>query len=230
MCGAIFAEGGVPLLRDVIAVLCSGFAVKLMDDFLDEPEDSMRGVLTTSSRFGRAAAPYAMLLLAIGASMNLSWTVSLFLASYCLGMFNAPQERLPSALKGYQESGLAFALCMAVAGYQETIHSFLLMAAWGTIDAIVDRELDPRERQSGYGMPARLKPLMQAEFSLPVSVWILSYGYALQPAKTVIVSVVAAIIEAISFAMSRSGRPADSGWQVDALTVEPEGGAWDTKP
>lgn len=191
----------VSCFRAILAVFCVALGVKLMDDFLDEPRDSFLGTKTTSSFLGRAAFPYAMLMLAFAVALKASWAVSLFLASYSIGMFGDLTQRLPTKLKGYQESVLVFVLSSLLVGYREAVTSFLLIVAWNVVDDLIDRDVD----QYRWGHSSGPIFAIPVETKIALVVWLLAYVSVVDLSKTIMVSIVAVLIETLSFYLIRLG-------------------------
>lgn len=102
-----------------------------------------------------AFLPYSLLIFSIAASLYLSWAVTLFLASYAVGMANDPGRRLPSSMTAIQESTLAMAIGVFFFGWLEMITSLLLILVVQIVDDLMDERADLREGRwnivRGYG-------------------------------------------------------------------------------
>ncbi|SIS98013.1 MULTISPECIES: hypothetical protein [Alicyclobacillus] len=130
------------LVRLLGALLMAGLAVKWMDDVLDVDYDLCQGQRTLAARFGRAALPYAMAVMACAVALAEAPAIAAFLGAYAVGMFARPFERLPSQLPAWAETILALALCAAIVGWRGALWgaSFMLAVDW--LDDLVDRFRD----------------------------------------------------------------------------------------
>lgn len=134
------------LLVLIPALLMTGVAVKLMDDFLDEEVDRELGHENLAARLGRATLPYALVLLGLGMALATRVSLAMFLAAYSLGMAGDLSRRLPTGLKGYQESLVTVGLGAMVSGWR-TMAAALAVVVWlQAADDLVDRSLDRRAR------------------------------------------------------------------------------------
>lgn len=154
------------ILRDLGAAFLTGLAVKLMDDFLDAPLDRCRGQHTIAQRLGSASLPYALIVLALGAALNPPWAVSLFLASYALGMAGDLGRRVPSGMTGYQEALLGLGACMLLFGLLRALAAFSVILAIQVADDLRDWKED---RLAGGGLITRRLGLIETTLALAVS-------------------------------------------------------------
>lgn len=109
-------------------VLCSG-AVKLVDDYLDKEFDHCVGRKNWADYWGQGSLIYAMLFLVIAAGIHAAVSMSLFLASYIVGMFNDLKSVFPSRLKGWQESFFVMAVGILCFGWN--LMFFAVFFIWG---------------------------------------------------------------------------------------------------
>ena len=133
MSPVIFELAGIA----IPVILCS-MAVKLVDDFLDRDLDTRAGCFNFAHTLGNGAIVYGMLFLALGASINASVAVPLFLASYCIGMFNDLKKTFTSGLSGLQESLLVFILGLLLWGWQRMLFSLFFIASVQLFDDYLD--------------------------------------------------------------------------------------------
>lgn len=152
------------LARQMVAVAAVAVAVKLMDDVLDAPYDRVRGAPNWAASLGRAATPYAMVLLVLGVAAHAQLAAALFLAAYAWGMAGDWRQRMPTGLKGWHESGLALAVSWAAAGTTLTVLAVSLVGALHWADQWLDREA-PAAGAAGAVPPAVL-PLAVAGLAL----------------------------------------------------------------
>ncbi|MDI9259174.1 hypothetical protein [Alicyclobacillus sendaiensis] len=130
------------LLRLFGALLLAGLAVKWMDDVLDVDYDLCQGQRTLAARFGRAALPYAMVVMACAVALAQSPAIAAFLGAYAVGMFARPFERLPSQLPAWAESLVALGLCSIIVGWRGALWAASFMLAVDWLDDLVDRFRD----------------------------------------------------------------------------------------
>ncbi|MDR3591411.1 MAG: hypothetical protein P4N41_17285 [Negativicutes bacterium] len=117
-------------------------AVKLTDDFLDRDVDCSGGRANWAVRLGPGAMVYAVLLLALAAGFCPRVSLSLFFASYCIGMFNDLTVLLPSRLKGWQESLLVLTLGVILFDWRTVVFALLFVASVQCFDDCVDMRSD----------------------------------------------------------------------------------------
>lgn len=137
MSGVAFEWG-----KNLLVVMGTGLSVKLMDDFLDEERDGIAGIRNWAQLLGRSIMAYSLLALAVATALNPAWAVSLFLASYAVGMAHEHGERLPSGLKSYQEAMLALAAGWFLFGPTEMVTSLVLVIFLQAVDDLRDWRQD----------------------------------------------------------------------------------------
>lgn len=150
MCGGSFELWA--LVRAAVAVGGTAYAVKVMDDGLDEPE-------TVSA----ARVAYALAALAVAAAADRSLALAGFFASYAWGMAAGPRafrggDRLPSGLFGWMESLAALALAGWVAGPRPGLAALCaagaVQCADDVLDGAADRRAGARSVALRWGRPA----------------------------------------------------------------------------
>lgn len=154
------------LVRDLGAAFLTGLAVKIMDDFLDAPLDQCRGLRTVAQRLGTASLPYALAAVAAGAALNHRWAISLFLASYALGMAVNLGRQLPTGLLGYQEALVALGACLVLYGPVRTVAAVAIVTAIQITDDLVDWRED---RLAGGGVITRKLDRFETLLALAIS-------------------------------------------------------------
>ncbi|MEW9123223.1 MAG: hypothetical protein AB2421_10970 [Thermotaleaceae bacterium] len=77
-----------------------GIVIKLLDSYLDDEIPSRM----KDPALKYALLPYGLILFTIAVTLDISYAVTLFSASYILGMFFNFNRKLPSGLTGWQES------------------------------------------------------------------------------------------------------------------------------
>lgn len=94
----------VYLLKKISSIFFTGFVIKIMDDYLDHDIDNLekRQNLFTVLEYG--GLPYALLLLSLAFMLDSVTSLSLFLASFAVGMAGKLTVKMPSGLYGYHES------------------------------------------------------------------------------------------------------------------------------
>jgi 1,4-dihydroxy-2-naphthoate octaprenyltransferase len=128
-------------LTALAVILCS-CAVKLTDDFLDQEHDLSGGRANWAARLGPGTMVYALLLLALAASINTRISLSLYFASYIIGMFTDLGRILPSRLSGWQESVLVMIIGIILFDLRTMIFSLLFITAVQLIDDCIDIHSD----------------------------------------------------------------------------------------
>ncbi|NLP18130.1 MAG: hypothetical protein GX376_03430 [Firmicutes bacterium] len=142
----------VEFCMQVIAIFLVGVVIKLIDDYLDEmdesykPNDHRNACL--AKRLGRGIAPYGLLLFATAVSLDAGSASTLFFAAYVVGMVKDPDLVLPTYLSAWGESLIVITIGMLLWGYPEMLSSTVIMAAVQLIDDYKDQELDKRENRN----------------------------------------------------------------------------------
>lgn len=181
MCDAIFELDLVallPALRQGGAVILSGVAIKVLDDYLDRRdwEDD------------RAAPAYALLALSAGVALAPGLASSLFLAAYAVGMLMDLDQRYPTGLAGWQEILIVVLGGLLLTGWREMLGSLALMVAVQSGDDLLDWTTD---RTHG-----RLTMVNRLGFGECVFLGLLAVAMALclAPGKTALVAGAAGLI------------------------------------
>lgn len=132
------------------AVACCAIAIKLADDYLDQEQDRLAGQVNWTNVLGTGTMFYAIFFLSIAAAINSAVSLSLFFASYIIGMFNDFQSRFPLGLTGWQESLLTLFISLALFGWEITLFSLSLVFAVQLIDDCIDINIDSHSGQRNY--------------------------------------------------------------------------------
>lgn len=133
-----------------LAVSCCAFAVKLADDYLDQEYDKRAGRANFAYVLGKGTMFYAMLLMIIAAALNMKISLSLFLASYIVGMFNDFNTIFPLGLTGWQETSIILLLSSALFGIHLTSFALMIVTAVQLLDDCIDVSIDRRVGQRNF--------------------------------------------------------------------------------
>lgn len=134
----------------VAAVACCAIAIKLADDYLDQEQDRLAGQPNWTNILGPGTMFYAIFFLSIAAAINSAVSLSLFFASYIVGMFNDFQSHFPLGLTGWQESLLTLFISLLLLGWEITVFSLALVFAVQLIDDCIDINVDSHSGQRNY--------------------------------------------------------------------------------
>lgn len=115
-----------------------------MDDFLDHDLDACAGSYNFTTILGKGTPVYAMLALAISASVNASVSLPLFFASYIVGMFKDNEQTFPSHFTGLQESLLLFFFGILLWDWKSMVFSILFIFSIQLFDDYMDFSTDQR--------------------------------------------------------------------------------------
>ncbi len=129
-------------LATIIAVYCCALSVKMLDDFLDRELDARAGRSNWARQLADGTPVYAILLLALAACLNAPVSLTLFFASYSIGMFHDLWQTFPSKLTGWQESLLVLGLGAIFFPWQQMLFSLLFVLAVQLTDDCLDYHLD----------------------------------------------------------------------------------------
>lgn len=211
MSGAGFDTTLLAVTRAAGAILLIGFAIKLMDDFMDLRMDAQYGVPSLAVRLGEATLPYSMFLLALGGLLDPRVAMTLFLSSYAVGMAVELNRVLPSGLTGWQEGLLATAVGALFAGLWVQVWSLAVMGFVQCVDDIDDAQ---RDRLSGNSNLVRRWGLGEIRLA---ALGLLGVAAFMNPIHTALTVCAVAVVEAVVWrlATQRSSQGPSSyprGW------------------
>lgn len=108
-----------------------------MDDCIDQEFDRLVGSPNIAIPIGSGVLSYSILIYSLACVLDAKTAVSLFLSSFSLGMTGNLFIKMPSGLRGYQESLLTSALGI-ILFKRQMIASLLLMASIQLFDDYFD--------------------------------------------------------------------------------------------
>ncbi|NLY51403.1 MAG: hypothetical protein GX063_00655 [Firmicutes bacterium] len=192
MSGAIFDLPMLSLIRSALACFFTGTAVKLMDDYLDAPFDQMIGKRTWAAELEEGALPYALAALSLGAAAHPVWSVTLFWASYTMGMRGDLTRPLSLGLTGWQEALILGLLAFLFFDWQEMLTSWTAIFALQAIDDLRDRRED---RLTGAGNWAVKWGVVETALAAALAVAVSAYLDLLKLVLVLLGSLVVVIIQ-----------------------------------
>jgi 1,4-dihydroxy-2-naphthoate octaprenyltransferase len=139
-------------MTSLASMVLMGAAVKLMDDYLDSEYDICRGERTIAVKIGRATLPYALVCALISSYFNVSIAVSIFLASYALGMLTNAREKLPTKVPAYMEIVISLLVLWAMVGWRTGLWALSFMALIDWLDDVIDMTRDQRTGQRNLAL------------------------------------------------------------------------------
>lgn len=122
-------------LKCWISIYLIGFAVKCLDDIIDDEIDF--NVI-------KKIIPYIILISVIAVFINSEMAFSLFLASYCIGMFTEPYIKLPTGIYSYQETILMILLLGYLVGIKTGLWALSIIMVIHLADDLIDYERDKK--------------------------------------------------------------------------------------
>ncbi|MGM0470741.1 MAG: hypothetical protein ACQEQI_00430 [Bacillota bacterium] len=128
----------VDIVEKILAIFLTGISIKLMDDYLDQEVDKLDNKETVALKWERAVLPYGLLALSLATALHRDWALSLFWASYILGMGYDPTRKLPTQLAAYQESLILLGLGVYLLPVPELISALLIIALVQLVDDLID--------------------------------------------------------------------------------------------
>lgn len=131
------------LLLQLLGILFVGGAIKLLDDYLDQELDQLLEKKTLAMRLQTSALPYALILLSLASLFIKEMAISLFVASYILGMHTELRKRQPSGLNGFQESFILSLTLLFTIQPKEVITSFSIIFIIQLLDDTMDYYAEP---------------------------------------------------------------------------------------
>ncbi|MDB5083668.1 MAG: hypothetical protein JWN30_554 [Bacilli bacterium] len=133
-----------------LCILLIGITIKLMDDWLDQEFDECVGKKTVARKLGKSALPYSLLLAVLSAVVNPPLAISLFLASYSVGMAFQFTDRMPTGLPGYGEAAISFVVGCCLIGVPLMGWGIVMMLTVQLLDDILDSKLDKQSGQQNF--------------------------------------------------------------------------------
>lgn len=118
-----------------------GWAIRLMDDALDEDLDSMLGKPNWSQRLGGGTTAYALYALALAALLDPTTGLCLLAGAYAVGMLSETRL-LPTKVPGYVEGTILMLMAAWRFGIGKAWAALGIMIAAQLIDDLLDRTQD----------------------------------------------------------------------------------------
>lgn len=143
-----------------------------MDDYLDAPLDRLISKRTWAMDLQEAALPYALIALSLGIIADPLWSITLFWASYSIGMRGDLSRPLPLGLTGWQEGLFLGVLTLLLFGWKALLTSWAAIFSVQAIDDLLDQKQD---RMSGAGNWAVRWGTVETCLAVAISVAILCY-------------------------------------------------------
>lgn len=130
------------MFKRFAGIFLTGLVIKLMDDFLDQDLDRLKGEENFSRIIGRGILPYSLVIIILALYFNFNESVSYFAASYFLGMAYDDRERLPSRLFGWQEGLIVLGISILLTSLKDTLSALILILLIQLFDDYVDYRRD----------------------------------------------------------------------------------------
>lgn len=124
------------------SILLIGVVIKILDDYMDREIDAILGNKLNPLLENSGVLPYTLLLFSIACILDVNTSVSLFLASYAVGMAGNLSATMPSSLYGYQESLAILILGPLVFGFKCFASSMSIIIVLQLLDDDLDYEKD----------------------------------------------------------------------------------------
>ncbi|MCG1011988.1 hypothetical protein JT739_05160 [Tepidanaerobacter sp. GT38] len=134
-------------LKKFFSVLIVGFAIKIMDDYIDQDIDVIKNEPNLYIALEYGGLPYALLLLSLAAVIDSDAAISLFLSSFAVGMVGNLTVKMPSGLYGFFESIIVILLGI-ILFKSEMLSSLFIMAAIQLWDDFLDYENDNMSKKN----------------------------------------------------------------------------------
>jgi len=109
-----------------------------MDDYLDGPLDRLIGKKTWAADLQEATLPYALLAFSLAVIAEPTWSITLFWASYAVGMRGDRLRPLPLGLTGWQEALLLGVLTLSAFGWKALVTSWAAIFSLQAVDDLLD--------------------------------------------------------------------------------------------
>lgn len=175
-------------VRLAAAVLLTGVAVKLMDDFLDLRYDIFEGADTLAVRLGEGSIAYALISFALAAMADAQAAVALMVGAYAVGMAGDFDRQLPSGLYGLQESFILLVVAALLLPWRVVLWAASAMLCVQLLDDLEDLASD---RLSGNPNLARRIGVVEAHMLALAALFAAALAH---PAGTVAVFVAVPLV------------------------------------
>ncbi|MFD2168517.1 hypothetical protein [Tumebacillus lipolyticus] len=136
------------LFVEWFGIVLAGLVIKLMDDWLDVEFDQCIGRHTLAIRLGRACLPYSLLGFGLALALAPDVALTLFLASYAIGMGHDLREKMPTKLPGWVESLAAVSFSVWATDIRLTVWALFVMTTIQLLDDLMDLQNDRRSGQN----------------------------------------------------------------------------------
>src|SRR5690554_1297255 len=123
-------------------VFLIGIVIKIMDDYLDRDIDRFKEQWNITLIINRGILPYSLVLLIFSLYLNFPEGVSIFAASYLVGMINDLNEKLPTKLYAWQEGIFLIILTTYMSSLKDSISALLIVSSIQIIDDFIDMKKD----------------------------------------------------------------------------------------
>ncbi|WP_156801210.1 hypothetical protein [Halobacteroides halobius] len=120
-----------------------------MDDYLDQEIDRLNNRSTLALKLQRGVLPYTLLLFSFAVVINSKVPISLFWASYIIGM-GFSGDPLPSGMRGYQESVFMAGLGFWIFGIKDFLFSLTIILFIQLVDDYIDYHVERYVNQSNF--------------------------------------------------------------------------------
>lgn len=127
---------------DFLAILLTGCVVKLIDDYLDQEFDMVRGKYSLARHLGLGSMIYALIIFAVSASLNWRISVALLFAAYITGMVYDLNTKYMSGLSGLQEICIIFLISLLLVGINYTFAAIFILLFIQIADDWLDTKHD----------------------------------------------------------------------------------------
>lgn len=136
------------ITKQILCILFIGIVIKLMDDYIDQDIDKLAGQYNLFNLTHIRIMPYILLIFAIACSFDLNTSITLFFASYSLGMMQSIDTKMFTSLYSYQESILVIILGIFLFGFHDMLSSLFIIAFIHLIDDYLDCDKDKNYKKN----------------------------------------------------------------------------------
>lgn len=136
------------IIKQVICVFFTGLVIKMMDDYIDRDIDSLSGQKNIFTLSNCRIIPYVLLIFGLACFINKETALTLFFASYSIGMMGTLKAKMPTSLYGYQESIIIIVLGVILFGITEMSSSIFIIACVHLLDEYIDYNKDKKYKKN----------------------------------------------------------------------------------
>ncbi|MGI6485261.1 MAG: hypothetical protein ACOX15_02765 [Tepidanaerobacteraceae bacterium] len=176
--------------KNVLSIFFTGCVIKIMDDYVDQDYDALIGKYNIVKLMGYGAVLYGLLFFSVACALNVSIAVSLFLASFAIGMVGVLCVKMPSGFFGYIESIAVLIIGIILVGSKAMISAVFVMASIQLLDDYIDLQCDMSSKKNLAFILGKMECII-----LAIILFLIAFYF--EPEKSIIIIVSAPLVTSL---------------------------------